>query len=91
MPGSSEPISSSSDSARAALIVTADSVSSGVIRRFRQAAVIASGRLAVGDVPGLKSVPIATGMPRSMNVRAGAWWSFIRNQVVAGSSVATTG
>ena len=57
LPGSSEPISSSSDSARAALIVTADSVSSGVIRRFRQAAVIASGRLAVGDVPGLKSVP----------------------------------
>ena len=53
--------------------------------------VIASGRLAVGDVPGLKSVPRATGMPRSMNVRAGAPWSFIRNQVVAGRTVATTG
>ena len=52
---------------------------------------MASGRLAVGDVPGLKSVPIATGMPRSMIVRAGAWWSFMRNHVVAGSSVATTG
>ena len=48
--------------------------------------VITSGRLAVGDVPGLKSVPSATGTPRSMNVRAGASWSFIRNQVVAGRS-----
>ena len=36
-------------------------------------------------------MPIATGHAASMNVRAGAWWSFIRNQVVAGSSVATTG
>ena len=52
---------------------------------------MAIGRLAVGDVPGLKSVPIATGMPRSMNVRAGAPWSFMRNQVVAGRTVATTG
>ena len=25
---------------------------------------MASGRLAVGDVPGLKSVPMATGTPR---------------------------
>ena len=53
--------------------------------------VIANGRLAVGDVPGLKSVPMATGMPRSMNVRAGAPWSFMRNQVVTGRTVATTG
>ena len=45
----------------------------------------------MGEVPGLKSVPIATGTPRSMNVRAGAWWSFIRNHVVTGSRVATTG
>ena len=41
-------------------------------RGSRQATVITSGRLAVGDVPGLKSVPSATGIPRSMNVRAGA-------------------
>ena len=72
LPGSSEPTSSARPIARAALIVTAARTSSGVIRRFRQAAVIARGRLAVGDVPGLKSVPIATGTPRSMNVRAGA-------------------
>ena len=90
MPGSSEPISSSSPIARAALMVTALSASSGVIRSSRQAIVIASGRLAVGEVPGLKSVPSATGTPRSMNVRAGAPWSFIRNQVVAGRRVATT-
>ena len=55
-----------------------------------QAKVIASGRLAVGDVPGLKSVPMATGTPASMKARAGAWWSFIRNQVVTGRRVATT-
>ena len=52
---------------------------------------MASGRLGVGDVPGLKSVPMATGTPASTNARAGAWWSFMRNQVVTGSSVATTG
>ena len=91
MPPSSEPISPASPSAWAALIVTAARTSSGVIRSRRHAAVIASGRLAVGDVPGLKSVPIATGTPRSMKARAGAWWSFIRNQVVTGRSVATTG
>ena len=49
---------------RAALIVTAASASSGVSRSSRQATVIASGRLGVGDVPGLKSVPSATGTPR---------------------------
>ena len=43
----------------------------------------------MGDVPGLKSVPIATGTPASMNARAGAWWSFMRNQVVTGRRVAT--
>ena len=90
LPDSSEPISSSRPTARAALIVTAVSASSGVICNSTQATVMASGRLAVGDVPGLKSVPMATGMPRSMKVRAGAPWSFIRNQVVAGSTVATT-
>ena len=31
-----------------------------------------SGRLAVGEVPGLKSVARAIGTPRSMSVRAGA-------------------
>ena len=31
-----------------------------------------SGRLAVGDVPGLKSVASATGTPASMSRRAGA-------------------
>src|SRR6476620_5680782 len=91
LPGSSDPTSSSRPSARAALIVTPDSTSSGDIRRFTQANDIASGRLGVGEVPGLKSVPIATGTPASMNARAGAWWSFMRNQVVTGSSVATTG
>src|SRR6476660_5457424 len=88
---SSVPISSSSPIARAALIVTALSASSGVRPNWRQATVIARGRLAVGEVPGLKSVPSATGTPRSMNVRAGAPWSFMRNQVVAGRTVATTG
>ena len=92
MPGSIDPISSAEperlggvdrDRARAPRPASC--------RSSTQATVIASGRLAVGEVPGLKSVPIATGTPRSMNVRAGAWWSFIRNQVVAGSSVATTG
>ena len=33
--------------------------------------VITSGRFGVGDVPGLKSVPSATGTPASMNRRAG--------------------
>ena len=56
-----------------------------------QANDIASGRLAVGDVPGLKSVPMATGTPASTNRRAGAWWSLRRYQVVTGSRVATTG
>ena len=73
LPGSRDPISSSSPSARAALMVTAARTSSGVIRRFTQANDIASGRLAVGEVPGLKSVPIATGTPASMKARAGAW------------------
>ena len=50
-----------------------------------------SGRLGVGDVPGLKSVASATGTPRSMNVRAGAMSSCMRNQVVAGRRTATTG
>ena len=91
MPGSSDPISSSSDSARAALIVTAASASSGDRPRFTTANDMASARFGAGEVPGLKSVPIATGTPASTKARAGAWWSFIRNQVVIGSRVATTG
>ena len=63
--------SSPSPRGGAALIVTAASASAGGSRSDRQATVIASGRLAVGDVPGLKSVPSATGMPRSMSVGPG--------------------
>jgi hypothetical protein len=73
------------------LIVTAAKTSSGDMPRFTHANDMASVRFGVGDVPGLKSVPIATGTPASMKARAGAWWSFMRNQVVTGSSVATTG
>ena len=72
MPVSIEPISSPRPSAWAALIVTAASASDGVSPSSRQATVMTSGRLGVGDVPGLKSVPSATGTPRSMSVRAGA-------------------
>ena len=73
------------------MIVTAASASSGVSRSSRQATVIASGRLGVGDVPGLKSVPSATGTPRSMNVRAGARLVLHQEPGRAGRSVATTG
>ena len=38
----------------------------------RHATVMTKGRLAVGDVPGLKSVASATGMPRSMKRRGGS-------------------
>ena len=72
-------------------MVVATSVSSGVSFISRQATVMTSGRFGVGEVPGLKSVPRATGTPASMNRLAGAASSAIRNQVVAGSSVATVG
>jgi hypothetical protein len=91
VPGSIVPIWSPSPRANAALTVTAASASEGLSLSARQATVITSGRLVVGEVPGLKSVARAIGMPRSINVRAGANVSCIRNQVVAGRSVATTG
>ena len=92
MPASSEPISSSQPERPRG--VDRDR-RQGLVRR--QAEVRGRPRSSPGAgsrsvrCPGLKSVPIATGTPRSMNVRAGAWWSFMRNQVVAGRSVATTG
>ena len=91
MPGSMAPASSPRPSACAALTVTATSASAGVSFISRQAMVMTRGRLGVGEVPGLKSVPSATGTPASMNRRAGAASPVMRNQVVAGSSVATTG
>ena len=76
---------------RAALTVTPASASDAVSFSSRTPTVMTSGRLALGDVPGLKSVASATGTPRSMSSRAGANSSCMRNHVVAGRSVATTG
>ncbi len=91
LPTSSDPACSATPTAWAALMVVATSVSAGVSFISRQATVMTSGRFGVGEVPGLKSVPRATGTPASMNRRAGAASSAMRNQVVAGSSVATVG
>src|SRR6266487_4307771 len=48
-----------------------------------------SGRLIVGDVPGLKSVARATAAPASINLRAGACSRLPRKIIVAGSRTAT--
>ena len=48
-----------------------------------------SGRLSVGDVPGLKSVARATAAPASINRRAGAWDRLPRKIIVPGRSTAT--
>ncbi len=53
------------------------------------ASVRMSGKLVVGDVPGLKSVASATAHPASMNARAGACAVLPRKNIVPGSSVAT--
>ena len=52
LPGSIDPISSSTPTARAALIVTAASASVGVIRTRMHATVITSGSHGVGEVRG---------------------------------------
>ena len=91
LPGSIEPISDPSPREQAALIVTAARASAGARPISTHAIDITSGRLTVGLVPGLQSVARATGMPASMSRRAGAKWCFPRNQLVAGSNVATTG
>ena len=73
LPGSSDPISSSSPSAWAALIVTAARASSGrhpQVRGRRRSWPAAGSR--VGDVPGIEvRADARPGRPRSMNVRAG--------------------
>ena len=92
LPGSIEPISSPSPSAWAALIVTAASASSGRHperqardrHRQRQARRRRRARVEVGP---------DRDRDAALDERPGrgAWWSFMRNQVVAGRSVATTG
>ena len=48
-----------------------------------------SGKLKVGDVPGLKSVAMDTAAPESMRARAGACLSRPRKSIVPGRRVAT--